>query len=235
MKKINLFYLLLLLAAFSLPQTVSAVQDDEKAINEVVTKLGKALDENDLKSAAELMTQEAVDETCGNAFLLALQFSTQDLGDPDLSDTLSEIVETNELDKVELPEALTNPESMEFPTVEEMSELRKEILKVIPVEKRVALATEILEATSEIMMGDNSFAGEVIELEIKDDNASATIELDELEMEGMEDIEIGGMRSFLKFKKVDDQWMLSGYDEEKTEEYFSEMMGDFSEDDVDDE
>lgn len=220
MNKLSILPLLLLLTVSWLANTTSAFQD-EKEIRDVFAKLNDAMDDSDLKTASRLMTKNAVEEICSDTFLMCIQIASEDMGMPEITERLAEIVEDYGLDKIELPESLTNLESEEFPSEEEMEKVRNDVLKAVPAEERIELVTEIREVTEEFMLGDNPFAGEIEDLEIKDNEASLTVELEELE-EMIEDAEMEGdfefemMPIILKFKKVDGGWKWDGFDIEKT-------------------
>ena len=219
-KKFCMLPMLLVIAISAFTNDASAVQD-EKEIREVYSELHDAMDDSDLESASKLMTKNALDEICADTLLMCIQIASEDMGMPEITDRLSDIVDEHGLDKVELPEALTNMESEEFPSEEEMAKVREDILKAVPAEKRIELVTEIKEATEEFMFGSNPFTGEIEELEIKDNGASVTVAFEEIE-EMMEDAEMGGdfeiemLPIVLKFKKVDDTWKWDGFDAEKT-------------------
>ena len=220
MNKSLIYPLLLLMTVSVFASTTSAFQD-EKEIRDVFSKLNDAIDDSDLKSASKLMTKNAVEEMCSDTFLMCIQIASEDMGMPEITDRLSEIVEDYGLDKIELPESLTNLESEEFPSEEEMKQVRKDVLKAVPAEERIELVSEIREVTEEFMLGDNPFAGEIENLEIKDNEASLTVELKELEemMEDAEmedDFEFEMMPIILKFKKTDGGWKWDGFDIEKT-------------------
>lgn len=220
MKKYCMLPILLVFALSAFANDASAVQD-EKEIRKVFNELNDAMGDLDLKAASKLMTKKAMDEICGDSLLMCIQIASEDIGMPEITDRLAEIVDEHGLDDVELPDSLTDLESEEFPSEEEMNQVRKDILKAVPDEKRIELVTEIKEVTEEFMFGDNPFAGEIEELKIKDDEASITVELEEFaemmedaEMEGDFDIEM--MPIVLKFKKVDNTWKWDGFDIEKT-------------------
>lgn len=194
---------------------------NEKEIREVFSQLGDAMDELDLEAASKLMTKNALDEVCADTLLMCIQISSEDIGMPEITDQLSEIVDEYGLDEIELPKSLTDLESEEFPSEEEMENVRKEILKAVPDGKRLEIVTDIKKVTEEFMFGDNPFAGEIEEVKINDDVATITVELEEF-AEMMEDAELDGeielemMPIVLKFKKVDDAWKWDGFDIEKT-------------------
>lgn len=219
--------LLSLTTLFLVPHHASAIQNDTESIKSVISHLEKAIEANDLEAGKKHMTQQAIDETCGNAFSFAIQLSLDEFLEDEVRDPLLDLVRTHGLDKVEIPSSFTDMESMEFPSEEEVAEFRKDLLNAIPAEKQIALATEIRELTSELMFGDNLFTGNITEIEIEKNSASVTIEFkfpnDEM---GGEDMEEESFPNFLKFKKVDDQWNWDGQDFEKSNAFFDEPMDD---------
>lgn len=234
MNRILVNLVLILTATWVATHQASAIQEsdivEDPELKSVLAKLDTLIESNDLEAASKWMTKKAVDSFCADNIIIAQQMIEEDF-EPDTTEALRAIMDNFDLKKIELPAAFTDPNA-EFPTEEEFEKLSKSILKLVPEEKRIKVATALLEAMGD-EMGGSPFSGKVTACEIDGKKASVGVDIDmEMVMEDEDGNEVemepedgAAFTIYSNFVKTDGGWKWDGIDEEKMESMMFEEMG----------